>query len=203
MYIMDNILDWINFNEGKHYGDLYHGFGNPKFTDGQLFDVLKSILDKGLKFTPAATEGGNQPIPGWYKNKDDDYGGGNLFRNMTGDYFISTSRNPNWYKQGRITLVLDGGSISDRYRIHPYQLGADLRIKTGKRIKENPDKYTMKSYMNLTGKRNNTYEEKIESKKPGFLDPKYIKGIILYKPSEQLVDMVSSIVPEGCGLTIK
>lgn len=63
-------------------------------------------------------------------------------------------------------------------------------------IKKNPSLYTPKEYMGLTGKRKNVYEEKIESKKPGYLSPKYIKQIILYKPSDELIEMVHSIDTE-------
>lgn len=193
-------MGWVQFNEGKGYGDLYHGFGNSRYTDRQLSETLSSILEQGLRFTPADSEGdGHQPIPGWYKGGD----GGDLYRNITGGYFISTSRNPNWYKQGKVTLVLDGGSISERYRIHPFQLNAGVRIKSGRRAKENPGIFNAKTYMSMTGKRPGVYEEKIESKRPGFLDPKYIKAVILYRPSDELVAMVREAVPEGFEVRVE
>ena len=45
----------------------------------------------------------------------------------------------------------------------------------------------------LTSTRSRNYEEKIVSKKPGYLSPKYIKQIVLYKPSEDFEKKVRAI----------
>jgi hypothetical protein len=181
--------NWLQFNEGKNYGDLYHGFS--KKSDNENYDTLISILNDGLKFVSAGLEDGNQPMRDWYKDKSPR--SANFWKNMTGDYFISTSRNPMWVKESAITFKLDGSSISDRYKIHPFDWTAVSNTKGLNMIKKNPSLYTPKEYMGLTGKRKNVYEEKIESKKPGYLSPKYIKEIILYKPSDELIKMINSI----------
>ena len=201
---MDMIKNWLQFNEGKNYADLYHGFtakGDDikrlnvnEEVDMKTYDTIVSILDKGLKFTSANFEDGtgHQPMLNWYKN-DNNYGGLNLWKNMTGSYFISTSRNSQWVKKNRVSFVLDGSSISNNYKIHPFDFTAGVKIKTIKRAKETGRGNSPKDIMDYAGKRKEVYEEKIESKKPGYLSPKYIKEIVLYKPSDGLVRLVQSI----------
>jgi hypothetical protein len=198
------IKNWLQFNEGKNYGNLYHGFTvkgddikSDKVSDdvdSKTYETIISILEKGLKFASAnfGDGTGNQPMINWYKNADN-YGGMDLWKNMRGSYFISTSRNSQWVKNNRVTFVLDGSLISNNYKIHPFDFTAALKIKTIKRVKKTGMGNSPKDIMDYAGKRPDVYEEKIESNKPGYLSSKYITGIILYKPSDDLIKLVQSI----------
>ena len=175
---MKNVKNWLQFNEGKNYGDLYHGFIREASED-VLYDSLLNILDNGLKFTKRNSGEGIQPMgvlgsPRW------EY--------ITGDYLISTSRDPLWVKRCKLTFVLDAEAISDNYKIQPFDVKAPInnRLNRAMRGKMTTDDY-------LTSTRSRNYEEKIVSKKPGYLSPKYIKQIVLYKPSEDFEKKVRAI----------
>lgn len=74
-------------NEGKQVGVLYH-YTDPK--------NIKSILDRGLRFSEPQEEISNQ-------------------------YFISTTRKKHLGKLYEAEIILDGDAISHHYKITPIQ----------------------------------------------------------------------------------
>lgn len=175
---MKNVKDWLQFNEGKNYGDLYHGFLREKSED-ILYKSLLDILDNGIRFTKRDSDEGIQPMG---------VNGVSSWKYITGDYLLSASRDSKWVERCKLTFVLDGESISNNYKIQPFDIKGPINNFLNRRMK---GKMTIDDY--LVSRRSMSYEEKIVSKKPGYLSTKYIKQIVLYKPSEDFEKKVRSI----------
>jgi hypothetical protein len=175
------VRDYKSFNESKYYGDLYHNLrsypqGSVSIDYQEIFKTLRSICDYGLKFN-------KNPISDNSRIKG-------RFKFLVGDYFISVTRDKKTIDNFGVSFVLDGEKISERYKIEPFNLNCNVDIKVSKYLKshnfdgdwkENPVMFGYKSPIP-----NSRYwsEEKIISKSPGYLSPKYFKKIVINRPSE-------------------
>jgi hypothetical protein len=186
--------NWLQFNEGKNYGDLYYCFKGESSED-VLYESLLNILNKGIGFTKRetlSTKSDNRNV-----TQPMGVDGKTGWNYITGDYLISTSRSKKRLTWDKLSLVLDGESISNNYKIQPFDIKSPINKFLASKNKDRD--MPISDYMALTGRSRN-YEEKIVSKKPGYLSPKYIKQIVLNKPSEEFERKVRSI---DSGIDIK
>jgi hypothetical protein len=178
------MLNWVSFNESKNYGDLYHSIWRIE-SSKELIKMIKSILEKGIRFsTNEKTE--QQREEGFFK----------FLKNK---YFISTTRDKNTIKKYPVTFVIDGNSVSDRYKIEPFNLSGKVNIsytnymkKTYGDYKNWPTKTKDSMYLKLMNSRYSS-EEKILTNKEGFLSTKYIKEIIINKPDKELFEFINNL----------
>lgn len=156
------------FNESKNYQNLYHSiWRNPKVDD------IIHIMNNGIKFNKEREDTINKIKRGSYKFLKEDI------------YTICVSRIKGSYL---VTFVLDGSAISNRYKIEPFNLLARRDITTSNLLKSQGTRNFIPNKIN--GGREiqisdlNTRwasEEKIISKKSEYLNPKYIKEVIIKK----------------------
>lgn len=184
------IKSYRSFNESKYYGNLYHNLrsyprGVSSVDYQKIFRTLESICKDGLRFN-------RNPKTDSGKSKG-------RFKFIVGDYFISVTRDRQTTENFGVSLVLDGEKISERYKIEPFNLMCDMDIKVSKHLKSNKYDGDWKENPIMFGYKspipNSRYwsEEKIISKFPGYLDPKYIKKIIVNRPSEIFLEMVKGL----------
>lgn len=182
------IKDWIKFNESKNYGDLYHSIWRSSMTQNQILNILSGVLENGLKFSK------NVFTSSINKN----------FHFLGDNYFLSTTRNKQVINKYPVTFVLDGGSISNKYKIEPFNLKAPREIGISKTDRKNLEYLKSlkpgEEYKEFNGRY--FAEEKIVSNKEGYLNTKYIKEIILNKPSDELIEFINQLDTKGIKITI-
>jgi hypothetical protein len=177
------MLDWISFNESKNYGDLYHSIWRID-SSNELVNIIKSILENGIKFSNDPKS--NYKISrGFYKFLKTEY------------YYISVTRDKKTISEYPVTFVLDGESISNNYKIEPFNLNAPIEIKSTKAAKNMNMNHINLKPSQILKKYNMRWaaEEKIinNRNKEGFLSTKYIKEIIFNKPDQHLVDFINEL----------
>ena len=149
---------WSQFNESKNYGNLYHAL--MRHAPSESVDTCINILKQGLRFN---------------RNTQAEMGKkrGN-FKFLDGDFYISVTRTKSF--KNYVTFILDGESISNKYKIEPFNMRAWNR---------DYEFYSL-------GRNNNKYmtEEKIVSKTQGYLDPKYIKEIVIRELSDDQINTI-------------
>jgi hypothetical protein len=95
---------------------------------------------------------------------------------ISSDYFISTTRSSKIFRgrKGTSLIILDGDTISNHYKIIPIQASTFLDPNVGD------------EWFKYYGVKHDTFsgtaipEERILSKSPGYLSPKYILDVINY-----------------------
>lgn len=185
------IKKFISFNESKYYGDLYHNIRTYPLESvvpvdyQKVFDTLQNISKNGLKFLENKQSNNGRSI--------------GKFKFLVHDYSISVTRDIQTTKSYGVSLVLDGEKISERYRIEPFNLLANLDIKVSKYLKSNKydgdwrENPTMVGYKSPIPNSRHWSEEKILSKSPGYLDTKYIKKILVNKPSNKFLQLLKGL----------
>jgi hypothetical protein len=182
----NKILDWFSFNESKNYGDLYHSIWRIK-SSREIIPIIESILENGIKFS-------KNPI-----SDDSRYKG--FFKFLKSQYFISVTRDKNFIKKYPVTFVLDGESISNNYKIEPFNLNANTDIRYTNYMKKRygeyenwPKNISDSQYLKLMNARYASEEKIINNRNSeGFLSSKYIKEIIFNKPDQHLIDFINGL----------
>lgn len=185
------IKDWLKFNEEKNYGDLYHSlryFNSPKTdstdfgfkNEDELLNLVYNILTKGLRFEIN-------------KHKDSTYEHPKL-----SDYYISVTRDKSHTTNFLFSFVLDAQKISNNYRIVPFNkfVFSDYMRNISPRFKVGS--FTSSNFP-LSRKWS---EEKIVSKKPGFLSSIYFKELIINNLSQEFEEKLKELISE-LNLNIK
>lgn len=185
----ESFFDLLKLNEEKNYGDLYHSlryFNSTKDSDfvfkneDDLLNLVHNILTSGLRFEIN-------------KHKNSIYKHPKLF-----DYYISVTRDKSHTSNFLFSFVLDAQKISNNYRIVPFNkfVFADYIRNTNSRFKVG--RFTSSNFP-LTRKWS---EEKIVSKKPGFLSNIYFKELIINNLSHEFEERLKELLSE-LNLNIK
>jgi len=174
-------IDSFKFFEAKNYGDLYHSIW--KRDNNRVLQTTLSILEKGFKFSD--NHGVWEPM----LKKDNVYGRKHWnFLKSDELKTISVTRDSSTIQNKTITFVLNGSAISNNYKIEPCNLGAPSEIRVTK-LKNMPWGFYNSRY---------SFEEKILSKKD-YLEPKFIKEIIINKHYKEITDSEIEIIKSNAG----
>lgn len=166
--------------ESKNYGDLYKTIFARK---EDVVDIAISVLKNGFKFFEDKTT-----TNGYWKGKfkflkhpfdiDNTSNKSKIYK-----YSLCTSRSRKYLDRDfllgseipRITFILDGKLISDKYKIEPFNFYRPNSIFSNKHWNE----------------------EKILSTKPEYLNIKYIKEVILDNRDSDIDSIIKKIISEN------